>query len=40
LKLKEESERNKYGRMMEEYEKYKNAVEECKRNLIEKKKAV
>jgi hypothetical protein len=40
LKMKEESERNKFGRMMEELEKYKNTVEECKKNLAEKRKQV
>lgn len=38
--MKEESDKNRYARMIEELEKYKNAVEECKRNLAEKKKMV
>ena len=38
--MKEESERTKYSHMVEELEKYKNAVEECKKNLTEKKKQV
>jgi hypothetical protein len=40
LKMKEESEKNRFTKMVDELEKYKNQVEECKRSLVEKKKQV
>ena len=40
MKMKEESEKNKHSRMIEELDKYTNAVDECKRNLSDKKKQV